>query len=109
MSELANGEWANLTKKGILYSLAPNFQEYNVEQLDLAQHQELVIERTLAYGNRAEVRWLFDVYDATQIKEWVMRQGNRRLPWRRYNMWCVLLKLPPARRYRSEEQRIWPF
>jgi len=85
------------------------FQEYNFDTLHPAQHSELIIERTLAYGNRAEIRWLFDTYGAAQIKAWLTRLGARRLTWRRYNLWCVLLNLPPAQRLRFSEQRIWPY
>ena len=38
-----------------------------------------------------------------------LESGARLLPWRRYNLWCVLLELPPARRSRPEGQRIWPY
>ncbi len=90
-------------------SLAACFQEYKFEDLNLTKHPDLIIERVLAYGNRAESRWLFQVYSSEQIKGWVTRLGVRRLPWRRYNLWCVLLELPPARRLRDETQRIWPY
>jgi len=97
------------TPAGIPRSLAPCFQEYDLERLDPAQHAELVIERVLARGDRRELRWLFDRYGRVQIAEWVRLSGARRLPWRRYNLWCVLLELPPARRIRPEGQRIWPY
>ena len=90
-------------------SLRPFFQEYKFEDLHPAQHGELVIERTLAYGNRVEIRWLFDTYGAAQITAWLARFGAQRLPWRRYNLWCVLLELPPAQRLRPEANRIWPY
>jgi len=90
-------------------SLRPFFQEYKFKDLHPAQHSELIIERTLAYGNRAEIRWLFDTYDAAKIKAWLTRFGARRLPWRRYNLWRVLLELPPTQRLRFNEQRIWPY
>jgi hypothetical protein len=38
------------TEPRIPASLAPFFQEYRLEKLDLVQHQALIIERTLAYG-----------------------------------------------------------
>lgn len=97
------------TAAGIPDSLRPCFQEYDFERLDLLQHGDLIIERTLAYGDRRELRWLFDVYGREQLIVWVRRLGARRLPWRRYNLWCVLLGLPPARRLRPEGTRIWPY
>jgi len=98
-----------MTKAGIPRSLAASFQEYNIEQLDPARHGDLIIERVLAYGDRRELRWLFERYGRGQIADWVQRLAARRLPWRRHNLWCVLLGLPPARRLRSEEQQIWPY
>ncbi len=98
-----------VTAAGIPRSLAPCFQEYDLERLDPAQHAELVIERVLAYGDRREIRWLFGRYGRARISDWVQRLGSRGLPWRRYNLWCVLLDLPPARRLRPEGQRIWPY
>lgn len=97
-----------MTAAGIPRSLAPCFQEYELERLDPGQHSDLLIERVLAYGDRRELRWLFRQYGRARIAEWVQRLGNRRLSWRRYNLWCVLLDLPPARRHRPKEQQIWP-
>jgi len=97
------------TPAGIPRSLAPCFQEYDLERLDPAQHGDLIIERVLARGDRRELRWLFARYGRARVAEWVGKLGARRLPWRRYNLWCVLLGLPPARRLRPEDQRIWPY
>ena len=96
------------TAAGIPRTLAPCFQEYDLERLDPNEHGDLLIERVLAYGNRRELRWLFHIYGQERVSEWVKRMGARRLPWRRYNLWCVLLQLPPARRVRPEGQQIWP-
>jgi len=90
-------------------SLIPYFQEYDFDTIDPVQHADLVIERVLAYGDRNELRWLFRCYDRQKIRDWIVRLGARRLPWRRYNLWCVLLYLPPARRLRAEGQQIWPY
>jgi hypothetical protein len=96
-----------LTAAGIPRSLAPCFQEYDLEALDPAQHGELIIERVLAYGDRHELRWLFGQYGRGPVRDWVRASGARRLPWRRYNLWCVLMDLPPARR--SQRRGIWPY
>jgi hypothetical protein len=103
----AEGEAMN--SAGIPASLRPCFQEYEFERLDPVQHRELIVERTLAYGNRQELRWLFERYGRTYLAEWVQQSGARRLPWRRYNLWCVLLNLPPARRLRPKGTQIWPY
>jgi len=83
-------------------------QEYDLERLEPAQHGDLLIERVLAYGDRRELRWMFERFGHARVIGWVQQHGNRRLPWRRYNLWCVLLGLGPARRSRPEESRIWP-
>jgi hypothetical protein len=101
--------FGTLTAAGIPRSLASSFQEYDLEALDPAQHGDLIIERVLAYGNRQEVCWLLGYYGRVRVATWVTRIGARRLPWRRYNLWCVLLGLPPAQRLRPEGQRIWPY
>ncbi|MCG3212546.1 MAG: hypothetical protein FOGNACKC_06216 [Anaerolineae bacterium] len=95
------------TAAGIPYSLRPCFQEYDIDQLDPQQHRDLIIERTLAYGNRQEVRWLLETYSRARIVGWLETLGGHRLTWRRYNLWCVLLNMPPARR--PTGARIWPY
>ena len=97
------------TAAGIPRSLAPCFQEYNLGTLDPAQHSDLLIERVLAYGNRQELRWLFRCYGRAQVGEWVRHSGARRLPWRRYNLWCVLLELPLVSRECRQRRQIWPY
>ncbi len=64
-------------------TLAQFFQEYTFERLDAEQHAELVIERTLAWGNREELRWLFARYGRDRVAEWVRRKGWGYLPKRR--------------------------
>jgi len=78
---------------GIPDSLAPCFQEYVFASLDPERHADLVIERVLTYGDRREVRWLFARLGRTRVREWVLHSGARRLPWRRFNLWCILLDL----------------
>ena len=95
------------TPAGIPRSLTPFFQEYDLDRLDTAKHSSLIVERTLAFGDRRELRWLFDRYGKNTLRGWVQGSGARRLPWRRYNMWCVLLDLPPAQR--SERRGLWPY
>lgn len=98
-----------MTHGGIPRSLEFCFQEYEFESLELERHRELVIERALAFGNRRELRWLYDRLGREVIRAWVVAQGARRLPWRRYNLWCVWLGLPPAERARPEGERVWRY
>ncbi len=85
-------------------SAAPFFQEYNFSSLDVCLHAELIIERILAYGNRAEVRWLIQTYGRAEICKWIEKQGIDRLSWGRFHMWCLVFGLPIPER----PQRIWP-
>ena len=85
------------------------FQEYNFEDLDLTKDSRLIIERTLAYGVRSELQWLFKYYGRPRLTEWVKKMGSSRLPWRRYNLWCVLLKLPIPKKSERRGTGIWQY
>ena len=85
---------------------APFFQEYSFSELNPETHAILVIERLLAYGNRVEVRWLFDTYGKARLRSWLTEMGSRRLPRRRYHLWCVLLDVPEDLQPRRQ---IWPY
>lgn len=80
--------------KQIPATAKPFFQEYNFDFLDVDQHAALIIERILAYGNRAEVRWLLETYGRDQISGWVIQSGMSNLPQRRYHLWCFVFNLP---------------
>jgi len=85
-------------------SAAPFFQEYDVRHLDVHQHASLIIERILAYGNRDEVHWLFETYGHEHVREWIAQAGVKRLPWRRFHLWCCVFDIPIP----EKPQRIWP-
>ncbi len=85
-------------------SAAPFFQEYDFATLDIHRHAELIIERILAYGNRAEVRWLIQTYGHAEICHWIEQEGINRLSWGRFHMWCLVFDLPVP----EKPQRIWP-
>jgi hypothetical protein len=85
-------------------SAAPFFQEYRFEELDADLDRGLVIERILAFGDRQELRWLFQRYNMEEIRQWIMRQGASRLLHKRYNFFCVVLDLPVSQ---PQEQQIW--
>ena len=106
MTDAPRGPLGN-TPAGIPRSLAPFFQEYDLDQLYPTEHSRLIVERTLDYGDRRELRWLLNRYGKSALREWVQALGARRLPWRRYNLWCVLLELPPAQR--AERRGLWPY
>lgn len=77
-------------------TLAPFFQEYDLSKLDLERSAGTIIERTLQYGNREEIRWLFQTYQQQRIREWVARRGNLALPEPHRTFWALVLDLPEA-------------
>lgn len=86
----------SFTRHGIPRSLAPFFQEYNLEALDPEQARFTVIERTLRYGDRFELRWLFACYSEAVIAEWLERWGKSSLPPPHLTFWRLLLRLEEA-------------
>lgn len=90
-------------------TLAPFFQEYTFDKLDATRDAELVIERTLAWGNREELRWLFATYGVEHIREWVERKGWGYLPKRRFNYWCLMLDVVEPIKRRGWQSRIWQY
>jgi len=84
---------SSFTERGIPRSLAPFFQEYNLDDLDPDRAAATIIERTLRYGNRAELRWLFTRYPEAVIADWVRRWGRYGLPAPHLAFWKLLLHL----------------
>ena len=93
-----------LTSGGIPTSLRPFFQEYVLEEIDPDRSAFTVIERTLAWGDVPELRWLFARYGRDRLAEWVRKAGWRFLPRRRLKYWIYFFELND---YRSGE-RMWP-
>ncbi len=84
------------TRTTIPPSLAPFFQEYNLADLDLQRSEATIIERVLQYGNRAEIRWLFQVYPQPRVAAWVRQWGRYALPEPHRTFWKLVLDLPEA-------------
>jgi len=92
-----------MTAAGIPLSLRPFFQEYNLEDLDPERSAFTVIERTLAWGDWLELRWLFVRYGAQRLAEWVRQAGWRCLPKRRFTFWTWFFDLRDC----AQGERIW--
>lgn len=88
-------------------SLAPFFQEYTFDRLEATRDAELVIERTLAWGNRAEARWLFARYGRARVADWLRRMGARRLSRRQFAAWKIILEILDAQVIPAP-RGIWP-
>ena len=74
-------------------SLKPFFQEYDFTELDSEQAAATIIERTLQYGNREEIRWLFRRYPRAEIVSWISRSGPERLPEPHLSFWRLILNI----------------
>jgi hypothetical protein len=74
-------------------SLAPFFQEYDLTKLTPENNSHTIIERVLQFGNRAEIKWLFDIYPEGKIKEWVQRWSKDKLPEPHRTFWRIVLEV----------------
>jgi hypothetical protein len=92
------------TANGIPVSLKPFFQEYNLDDLDPAQDAFTIIERTLMYGSRSEIHWLFALYGRERLQEWMIRAGWRILPRRRIALWGAYFGLENL----PKRKNAWP-
>ncbi len=72
-------------------SLSPFFQEYDLAHLDLERSASTIIERTLHYGTRVELRWLFSCYPLAVVARWVRQWGHYGLPEPHLTFWRLIL------------------
>ncbi len=93
------------TATGMPTTLRPFFQEYDLEKLALERSAFTIIERTLAWGDRAELRWLFAQYGSQRLADWVRQVGWRCLPRRRFQFWVCYFQLTDYQR----GERIWQY
>jgi hypothetical protein len=77
-------------------TLAPFFQEYDLAQLSQEHDAATIIERTLRYGTRAELRWLFSTYSRAEIATWVKEWGRYGLPAPHLTFWLLVLDCAEA-------------
>ncbi len=68
-------------------------QEYNPRVLRQARDANLIIERTLEFGTWREVQWLFRIYRAERIRQFLRQHGERSLSQRAFNYWRKLLRV----------------
>ena len=92
-------------------SLAPHFQEFDLSKLDLQGDALTIIQRTLEFGDLAELRWLFDTYERQAICEFVRQRGERWLSRRAFYFWRRYFKLKNWKRApdRDLREQLWPF
>jgi hypothetical protein len=74
-------------------SLAPFFQEYDIALLSPQKDAATIIERTLRYGSRAELKWLFQQYPRAVIGDWLKKWGRFALPAPHLAFWRLVLEI----------------
>lgn len=85
--------------------LRPYFQEYDVDRLDLQADANLIIQRTLDFGNWEDIRWLFGFYGVERVRNFLDTYGDRFLSPVSFNYWRKLLKVRSWRQFPSEIPR----
>lgn len=94
-----------LTANGIPLSLRPAFQEYDIESLHPLEDSFTVIERTMSFGNRDEIQWLFNIFGKKTLSKWFSEYGRKMLPNRRYLLWENYFRFPVQEK---KSNKIWP-
>ncbi len=74
-------------------SMRMYFQEYNPDQLNLAEQADLIIQRTLEFGDWEDLRWLFQMYGSKRIRAFLRQRGERWLRPPVFNYWRKLLRI----------------
>lgn len=74
-------------------TLAPFFQEYDLTKLRIEQDASTIIERTLRFGTRSELRWLFSTYSLERVSRWVQQWGKFGLPEPHLFFWKLVLDI----------------
>jgi hypothetical protein len=73
-------------------TLAPFLPEYSLDELDIQRAGAVLIERTLQFGDRFEIRWLFTQFSRAEISAWLDRSGREQLPEPHLTFWNAVLK-----------------
>ena len=98
-----------LTPNGVPISLRPYFQEYSLEKLVPERAADVIIERSLRYGTRQELHWLFKQYGRSRIADWVRDYGWSFLDPVDFQYWRVVLDVEEyrSRAYQSVWRQRW--
>lgn len=77
--------------ESIPLTLASYFPECDLSEIDPEGDADILIERTLEYGDRREVAWLCSTLGESRIQEFLRRRGTRALSKRAFAFWCLVL------------------
>ena len=82
-----------------------------MNELDMERDANLILQRTLEFGTWEEIRWLFTVYGATQIRKFVRVYGERMLSPVVFNYWRKLLRIRKWRRspFPTSKGELWKY
>jgi hypothetical protein len=96
-----------LHSASIPVSLKPYFQEYNLDDLDVRRDVDLIIQRTLEFGDWDEIRWLFRTYPRERIRRFLSEHGERWLKPVTFNYWRKLLGVRSWRKAPFGKGELW--
>ncbi len=86
------------------------FWDVEVEDLDLARHEDFIIGRVLSAGGWEDICWLRGELDYDRIREWILKTEGRSLSKERLRYWELILDLPHdlvTRWLMSEVRQVW--
>jgi hypothetical protein len=92
-------------------TMEPFFQEYDFDSLNLQSDRELIIGRTLEFGTKKVLTWLFKTYSTQEIIKFVQKRGYRALSARSFNYWCVVLEIKQYSKpsWLKDKKVLWKF
>jgi squalene cyclase len=75
----------------------------------MSQDANLIMQRTLEFGNWDEVRWLFEIYGSGHIRTFVRQYGEKWLSPVAFNYWRKLLQIRTWRRtaFSTPKGELW--
>jgi hypothetical protein len=88
-------------------SLKPYFQDYNLEDLKIHRDANLIIQRTLEFGDWVEIYWLFQVYRRDRIQRFLREHGERWLKPVTFNYWRKLLDVRTWKQAPFGKGEVW--
>lgn len=74
--------------------------------------ERVVIERVMARGTLADMRWLVAAFDRDRLAAYLAERGRRILPPRELRFWATICHVPEAEadawvRAARERERMW--
>ena len=69
------------------------FWDVDFEKISLNQHFNQVLSRLLSFGNMQAIRWVLTNVKSPQLKQYVLKFGDRQLDKRSLKFWKLYLDL----------------